>query len=147
MGFRVGAYAKVWSIEPKSDTWTKLRISISRKKKDSEEYVYEYSGFVDVSGTVPAARAAKLSEGDRIRLGEVDDMCSYDKEKGVERNYRKIFSFFTEKDAEFEMKYPELLRSLAGNASNSSASAAKQKKHNSKEEVGSGDVDAPDLPF
>ena len=147
MGFRIGAYAKVWSIEPKSDTWTKLRISISRKKKDSEEYVYEYSGFADVSGTVPAARAAKLSEGDKIRLGEVDDMCSYDKERGVERSYRKIFSFFTEKDAEFDMKYPDLLRSLSGSASNNGVGATKQQKRDTKKEPDGGDMEAPDLPF
>ena len=150
MGFRVGAYAKVWSIEPKSDTWTKLRISISKKKKDSDEYIYEYSGFVDVNGTVPAARAAKLSEGDRIRLGEVDDLCSYDKENKVERSYRKIFSFFTEKDKEFEMKYPELLRSLAGSAGaaiGSGQGGGKTTKPAPKKHVDEGDPDTPDLPF
>lgn len=145
MGFRTGAYAKVWSIEPKSDTWTKLRISISRKKKDSDEYIQDYSGFIDVNGTVPAARAAKLSEGDRIRLGELDDLCSYDKEKRTEYNYRKVFSFFTEKDKEFDMKYPEFLRALAGSAG--SQQSEKPAARKPKREVDSGDMDAPDLPF
>ena len=32
MGFRTGAFAKVWEVTPMSDTSTKLRMSISRKK-------------------------------------------------------------------------------------------------------------------
>ena len=145
MGFRTGAYAKVWSIEPKSDTWTKLRISISRKKKDSDEYIQDYSGFVDVNGTVPAARAAKLSEGDRIRLGELDDLCTYDKEKHAEYNYRKVFSFFTEKDKEFNMKYPDFIRSIAGSIGSQQADKPAARKP--KQEVDNGDPEAPDLPF
>lgn len=31
MGFRTGAYAKVWEVTPMSDTSTKVRMSISRK--------------------------------------------------------------------------------------------------------------------
>lgn len=31
MGFRTGAYAKVWEVSPMSDTSTKIRISVSRK--------------------------------------------------------------------------------------------------------------------
>jgi len=33
MGFRTGAYAKVWEVTPMSDTSTKVRMSISRKNK------------------------------------------------------------------------------------------------------------------
>lgn len=145
MGFRVGSYVKVWTIEPKSDTWTKLRVSISKKKKDSEEYINEFNGFLDVNGTAPAAKAAKLHEGDSIRLGEVDALCSYDKEKRVEHNYYKVFTFFTEKDPEFNMKYPELLRSIAGDKP--SGSQSRSTKSTSKKSVDDGDVEAPDLPF
>lgn len=38
MGFRNGAFAKVWEVTPVSDTSTKLRISISRKNKQTNEY-------------------------------------------------------------------------------------------------------------
>lgn len=38
MGFRSGAYAKVWDVSPVSDTATKLRVSISRKDKNTGEY-------------------------------------------------------------------------------------------------------------
>ena len=42
MGFRTGAYAKVWKVEPYSDTSVKLRISISRKNKQSGEYEQDF---------------------------------------------------------------------------------------------------------
>lgn len=38
MGFRTGAYAKVWEVTPMSDTSTKIRISVSRKNKQTGEY-------------------------------------------------------------------------------------------------------------
>ena len=38
MGFRTGAFAKVWEVTPMSDTSTKLRMSISRKNKKTDEY-------------------------------------------------------------------------------------------------------------
>ena len=38
MGFRTGAYAKVWEVTPMSDTSTKVRMSISRKNKQSGEF-------------------------------------------------------------------------------------------------------------
>ena len=47
MGFRNGAYAKVWD-EPSvvSDSMTKLRVSISRKNKTTGEYETDFSGLV-----------------------------------------------------------------------------------------------------
>ena len=72
MGFRTGAYAMVWSVEPKTDTWTKARISISRKNKTTEEFEQDFSGFVDFSGTASAKKAAALKPESRIKLGDVD---------------------------------------------------------------------------
>ena len=51
MGFRTGAYAKVWEVTPMSDTSTKVRMSISRKNKQSGEYEQDFSGFVLAIGT------------------------------------------------------------------------------------------------
>ena len=93
MGFRQGAYAKVWSVERKSDTMTKLRISISRKNKSTGEYEQEFSGFVAAVGTAAASRAAALNEGDRIRLGDVDVTNTYDKVNRKEYTNFKLFSF------------------------------------------------------
>lgn len=44
MGFRTGAYAKVWEVTPMSDTSTKVRLSVSRKNKQTNEYEQDFSG-------------------------------------------------------------------------------------------------------
>lgn len=83
MGFRTGAYAKVWEVTPMSDTSTKVRMSISRKNKQSGEYEQDFSGFVLAIGTAAAKKAAGLKEGNRIKLGDVDVTTKYDKEKKI----------------------------------------------------------------
>ena len=93
MGFRTGAYAKVWKVEPFSDTSVKLRISISRKNKQTGEYEQDFSGFVNAIGTAAAKKAAVLKEGDTIKLGDVDVTTKYDKAKEVTYTNYKIFSF------------------------------------------------------
>ena len=93
MGFRTGAYAKVWEVTPKSDTNTTLRISISRKNKQSGEYEQDFSGYVMCIGTAAAKKAACLSDGARIKLGDCDVSTSYDKEKKTAYTNFKLFSF------------------------------------------------------
>ena len=96
MGFRTGAYAKVWSVEPKSDTNTVIRISISRKNRESGEYEQEFSGFVACIGTAAAKSAANLKEGARIRLGDVDVTTYYHPDRKVTYTNYKCFSFEVE---------------------------------------------------
>lgn len=93
MGFRTGAYAKVWEVTPISDTSTKIRLSISRKNKSTGEYEQDFSGYVLAIGTSTANKAAKLKEGDRIKLGDVDVTTKYDKDKRVTYTNYKMFSF------------------------------------------------------
>ena len=93
MGFRTGAYAKVWEVTPIYETSTKCRISISRKKKDSDEYEEEFSGYVLFIGTAAAKKAACLKVGARIKLGDVDATSKYDKEKKQTFYSFKCFSF------------------------------------------------------
>ena len=93
MGFRTGAYAKVWEVTPMSDTSTKVRMSISRKNKQSGEYEQDFSGFVLAIGTAAAKKAAGLKEGNRIKLGDVDVTTKYDKEKKVTYTNFKMLSF------------------------------------------------------
>lgn len=93
MGFRTGAYAKVWSVEPKTDAITRLRISVSRKNKATGEYEQDFSGFATVFGSASAKKAAGLKEGDRIKLGDIDVSTTYDKERNKEYINYKIFSF------------------------------------------------------
>lgn len=93
MGFRTGAYAMVWSVEPKTDTWTKARISTSRKNKETDEYEQDFSGFVDFSGTASAKKAASLKQETRIKLGDVDVTNKYDAKNGVTYTNYKVWSF------------------------------------------------------
>lgn len=93
MGFRQGAFATVWDVEQKSDRWTKIRVSISRKNKDTDEYEEEFSGFIDCIGSTCAPKAAKLQKRDRIKLGNVDVTTSFNKERGVTYTNFKMTSF------------------------------------------------------
>ena len=79
-----------------SDTSTKVRMSVSRKNKQSGEYEQDFSGFVLAIGTAAAHKAAGLKEGDRIKLGDVDVSTKYDREKKVTYTNFKMFSFEAE---------------------------------------------------
>ncbi len=96
MGFRTGAYAKVWEVTPLSDTKTKLRISISRKNKQTNTYEQDFSGYVVCFGTAVANAAMKLGEGARIKLGDCDVSTRYDAEKKITYTNYKLFSFEAE---------------------------------------------------
>lgn len=96
MGFRTGSYAKVWEVRPRSATMTELRVSVSRKNKESGEYEQDFGGYVRCVGQACASQAAALAEGDRIRFGDVDVTRRYDKEAQKEYTNFTVFSF--EKD-------------------------------------------------
>lgn len=93
MGFRNGSYCKVWSVESISDTHTKLKISNSKRNKNTEEWETDFSGFVSCYGTAVAKKAACLKEGDKIKLGEVDVSNFYSKKNEREYTTFKVFSF------------------------------------------------------
>lgn len=91
MGFRQGAYCSIWSIEPGKGNFTKVRLSVSRKNKDGQ-YEQDFAGFCTFISQAHA-KAARLKERDRIKLGEVDVSNSYDKEKQKEYTNFKVFDF------------------------------------------------------
>lgn len=93
MGFRNGAYCTVWDIESKSDNFTRARISISRRDKQTGEYVTDFSGYVGFPGTANAAKALALNKGSRIKLGDVDVSSKYIKEKNVTYYNFTVWSF------------------------------------------------------
>ena len=93
MGFRVGSYAKVWSVKPVSEKVTELRISISKKNKDTDEYEQEFGGYVRCVGAKCAADAAALGEGASIKLGDVDVTRRWDKDAQKEYINYTVFSF------------------------------------------------------
>ena len=93
MGFRQGAYATMWNIDPVSNTVTKARISISKKNKQSGEYETDFSGFVSFLGTTAAKKASVLKERDRIKIGDCDVKTYYDRNKNMTYYNFNIFSF------------------------------------------------------
>ena len=100
MGFRTGAYAKVWEVTPMSDTSTKIRMSVSRKNKQTGEYEQDFSGFVLCIGTAAARNALNLHEGSRIKIGDCDVTTKYDAQKKITYTNYKMFSFENTDDSE-----------------------------------------------
>ena len=92
LGFRSGAFATCWTVEPGKGNFTNVRLSISRKNKETEQYEDEFSGFCMFIGEA-RAKAEHLKERDRIKLGDVDVTRRYDKEKNKEYYTFKVFSF------------------------------------------------------
>ena len=70
-----------------------VRLSVSRKNKQSGEYEQDFSGFVNAVGTAAAKKAGSLKEGDRIKIGDVDVTTKYDADKKVTYTNFKMFSF------------------------------------------------------
>lgn len=129
MGFRANAWASVWSVEEGRGNTMKVRLSISRKKKDSDEYEQEFSGFCTFIGTAKA-KAEKLKIKDRIKLGDVDVTTWYDKEKKVEYVTYKVFDF-----------------ELFSNTEQSNTSKTTNKASALEDNVEDGDVDEENIPF
>lgn len=94
MGFRNGAFAKVWDVTPGEKT-VKLRISVSRKNKQTGNYEDDFSGFVTCIGTATVQKAYKLNKGDRIKIVDCDVSTKYDAAKKVSYTNFKIFNFDT----------------------------------------------------
>ena len=94
MAFRNGAYATVWQVEKKTDRVTQVRISTSRKNKETDQYEQDFSGFISILGN-DAPKALTLHEKDRIKLGDVSVTTRYDKEKQKEYVYYNCYGFET----------------------------------------------------
>lgn len=91
MGFRKDAWAKIWSVE-RGERSTKVRLSISKKNKQTEQYEQDFSGFVTLAGTAHRD-GANLKEGDRIKIGDCDVTNRYDKEQKKEYTNFVVYSF------------------------------------------------------
>ena len=93
MGFRSGAYAKVWSVRPISDTMMSINISTSKKNKQTEKMEKDFSGFATCIGTAAVKKAMALREGDVIIIGDCEVKMTYgDDNRPVYTNYN-IYSF------------------------------------------------------
>lgn len=92
MGFRTGAYATIWEVKKGNGNYTDIRLSISRKNKQTNQYETDFSGFVRLIGTAHQ-NANTLKEKDRIKIGDCEVTNHYDKEKNVTYTNFAIFNF------------------------------------------------------
>lgn len=92
MGFRNGAYATIWEVKAGKGNYSDVRLSTSKKNKQTEQYETDFSGFVRFIGTAHQ-NAGSLKEKDRIRIGDCEVTNSYDKEKKVTYTNFAVFSF------------------------------------------------------
>ncbi len=129
MGFRKGSFATVWEVDEVSKTITKGRVTISHKNKATNEYEQDFNAYVAFIGTAAAAKALRLKERDRIRLGDIDVTTKYDKEKKITYTSYKIFSFDS----------PEEIDGGQGNAEKNSSPEQQTEP--------AIDIDDSDLPF
>ena len=131
MGFRVNAICKVWQIMPKSDVNTQLRVSTSRKNKQTGNYDQDFSGFVSCVGAAAAKKAAKLNEGARIQIKECEVTTNYNKDKNITYTNFAIYDFLAEGEEGF------------GERGNS----VKKDDPEPKKPVDDGEPEEPNLPF
>lgn len=92
MGFRNGAYATIWEVRPGNGNYSNVRISISKKSRQTGEYETDFSGFVRFIGSAHE-NVEFLDERARIKIGECDVTNRYDKEKKQTYTNYAVFSF------------------------------------------------------
>lgn len=92
MGFRKDGYATIWEVKQGNGNYSDVRLSTSRKNKQTDEYVTDFSGFVRFVGTAHQ-NAGSLKEKDRIKIGDCEVTNSYDKEKKITYTNYAVFSF------------------------------------------------------
>lgn len=128
MGFRPDTRATVWGTpEQVSPKLTKLRLTISHKNKQTEEYETDFSGFVCFCGSMAASKALSLKEKDKVILKNVDVTNKYDKEKKTTYTNFYVFDF----------------EPYVYDPSNNAQKAVDKKV----ESVDSGELDEPTVPF
>lgn len=93
MAFRTGNWAKIWEIEA-GERSTKVRISTSKKNKDTGEYDTDFSGYVALAGEAHK-NAGQLKVGDTFKIGECAVTNRYDKEKKITYTNFAVFTFET----------------------------------------------------
>ena len=90
MGFRTGAYATIWEVKPKERS-TQVRLSVSKKNKETGKYEQDFSGYVLFVGTAHK-EAENLQKGDRVKIGDCDVTTKYDAKKNMTYTNYTVFS-------------------------------------------------------
>ena len=92
MGFRAGAFAKVWRFENKGN-YSVVELSTSKKNKQTDQYETDFSGkFVRFIGQAHTD-IQSLQDGVKIKLGDVEVTNSYNKETKQSFTNFLVFSF------------------------------------------------------
>ena len=147
MGFRSGAYAKVWSCSKGNGNYYVADMSTSRKTQDGG-YENDWSNkFVRLVGEA-AEQAESINDGDSVRIGSCDVTNHYDKTKQILYTNYVIFSFMNDDDSGSGNTQRSSAKKTTSNKSSTKGSKAKKAVEASDDEY----VNIPDgideeLPF
>lgn len=93
--FAAGAYAKIWEIKAINGKYSDIRISTSKKDKNTGEYSQDFGGFVRMVGQAHS-QMSYLHEGDKFKIVRCGVENSYNKEKKTTYNNFIIFEIEAE---------------------------------------------------
>lgn len=96
-----GSYASVWKVTKGKGNYYDVRLSCSRKRKDTNEYVTDFQGFTRFCGTAATQIAAHdgfdaKENGNkplRIKIGNFSVSNSYDRNKDITYWNVAVFSY------------------------------------------------------
>lgn len=149
MGFRQGAYARIWSVDDKGK-YSVANISISRKNKETGKYEIEFSdGFVRLVGDAhTAAQDLGLPTADeydsKIHHGVSIQITSCDVTNNYSAKTRKLYTNFVI----FGFDIPQNNNTNGDTNGNNKVSTKKSNKTNDKNsETDMSEFDEEDLPW
>lgn len=109
--FSAGSFAKIWEIKEGKGNYTDVRISTSRKDKETGQYIQDFGGFARLVGKAHEA-ADHLEEGDRFQIVKCGVENHYNKEKKI--TYYNFVIF----EIEMDDSYPEKDETVADDEEN-----------------------------
>lgn len=92
MGFRANGFATVWEVKSGNGNYSDVRLSTSKKNKQTDQYETDFSGFVRFVGSAHQ-KATSLKEKDKIKLGDCEVTNRYDKDKKVTYTNFAVYDF------------------------------------------------------
>lgn len=98
--FAAGSYAKIWEIKRKEEKYTDIRISTSKKDKETGKYSQDFGGFVRMVGQAHEAMD-HLETEDSFKIIRCGVENRYDKEN------KTTYTNFVIFEVETDDSYPE----------------------------------------